>query len=87
MPTTALRWGLVERVVAPEALDAEVEQVVAAICAAGAQAVRQQKTLMQQWEKLPPDAAIQAGIDAFAQAYESDEPKRMLSTFLNRKRD
>ncbi len=26
---TALRWGLVERVVAPEALDAEVEKVIA----------------------------------------------------------
>ena len=84
---TALRWGLIERVVAPEALDAEVEKIVTAICAAGAQAVRQQKALMQQWEKLPPDAAIQAGIDAFARAYETDEPKRMLSAFLNRKRD
>jgi len=83
---TALRWGLIERVVAPEALDAEVEQVIAAICAAGAQAVRQQKALMQAWEKLPPDAAIQAGIDAFTRAYESDEPKRMLAAFLNRKR-
>jgi len=84
---TALRWGLIERVVAPEALDAEVEKVVAAICAAGAQAVRQQKALMQQWEKLPPDAAIQAGIDAFARAYEADEPKRMLAAFMARKRD
>jgi enoyl-CoA hydratase/carnithine racemase len=84
---TALRWGLVERVVAPEALDAEVEMIIAAICAAGAQAVRQQKALMQQWEKLPPEAAIQAGIDVFARAYETDEPKRMLAAFLNRKRD
>jgi hypothetical protein len=30
--------------------------------------------------------AIQAGIDAFTRAYESDEPKRMLAAFLNRKR-
>ena len=84
---TALRWGLVERVAAPEALDAEVEKVVSALLAAGPQAIRRQKALMQQWEKLPPDAAIQAGIDAFARAYESDEPKRMLSAFVKRKRD
>ena len=72
---------------APEALDAEVERVVSALLAAGPQAIRRQKALMQQWEKLPPDAAIQAGIDAFARAYETDEPKRMLSAFLKRKLD
>ena len=42
---------------------------------------------MQQWERLPTDAAIQAGIEAYEQAYDTDEPKRMLSAFLNRKRD
>ena len=84
---TALRWGLVERVVAPEALDAEVEKIVAALLAAGAQAVRRQKTLMQAWERLPSDEAIAAGVDAFTRAFESDEPKRMLSAFAKRKRD
>jgi len=83
---TALRWGLVERVVAPDALDSEVEKTVASIFAAGAQAVRAQKALMKQWEKLPIDRAIEAGIDAFARAFESDEPTRMLSAFAKRKR-
>ncbi len=84
---TALRWGLVERVVPPEALDAEIERVVAALLSAGPKAVRQQKALMREWEKLPTDAAIAAGIDAFVRAYETDEPKRMLSAFVKRKRD
>ena len=84
---TALRWGLVERVVAPEALDAEVEKVVAALLSGGAQAVRRQKALMQAWEKLPTDAAIQAGIDAFERAYDTDEPARLLSAFVKRKRE
>jgi len=84
---TALRWGLVERVVAPQALDAEIEKIVTALLAAGARAVRSQKALMQQWENLSIDAAIQAGIEAFARAYESDEPKRMLLAFMGRKRD
>jgi enoyl-CoA hydratase len=84
---TALRWGLVERVVAPEALDRQVESMVTALLAAGPQALRRQKTLTQAWEKLPPDAAIQAGIDAFVATYDSDEPTRMLSAFVKRKRD
>ncbi len=84
---TALRWGLVERVVASEALDGEVEKVIAALLAAGSQAVRWQKALMQQWENLPAGAAIAAGIDAFAAAFDTDEPKRMLSAFARRRRD
>jgi enoyl-CoA hydratase/carnithine racemase len=84
---TALRWRLVERVVAPDALDAEVEKIVTSIVAAGAQAVRNQKALMQQWERLPADAAIAAGVDAFVRAFETDEPQRMLSAFSKRKRN
>jgi enoyl-CoA hydratase len=42
---------------------------------------------MQQWEKLPTDKAIAAGIEAFARAFETDEPARMLSAFAKRKRD
>jgi enoyl-CoA hydratase/carnithine racemase len=84
---TALRWGLVERVVAHDALDREIETMVAAILVAGPQAIRQQKALMQAWEGLPIDRAISAGIDAFVRAFETDEPKRMLSAFAKRKRD
>lgn len=84
---TALRWGLVERVVTPEALDREVETIVTALLAAGPQAVREQKALMREWERLPVEAAISAGIDAFVRAYHTDEPKRMLSAFAKRKRD
>jgi enoyl-CoA hydratase len=83
---TALRWGFVERVFPPTALGAEVEKIVAALLAAGPQPVRQQKALIQAWESLPTDAAIATGIDAFARAYETDEPKRMLSAFSKRKR-
>ena len=82
----ALRWGLVERVVAPEALDREVEKIVAALLAAGPQAVRSQKRLMREWEKLPADRAIEAGIDAFVRAFDTDEPRRLLSAFTSRKR-
>jgi enoyl-CoA hydratase/carnithine racemase len=84
---TALRWGLIERMVVPEALDGEVDKIIACLLAAGPQAVRRQKALMQAWERLPMDMAIAAGIDAFVRTYETDEPKRMLSAFAKRKRD
>jgi enoyl-CoA hydratase/carnithine racemase len=84
---TALNWGLVERVVAPDKLDAEVEKMLAALFAAGPQAARLQKSLMCEWENLPADQAIAAGIDAFSRAYETQEPRRMMSVFLNRTRD
>jgi enoyl-CoA hydratase len=82
----ALRWGLIERMVAPKALDDEVEKIIAALFSAGAKAVRLQKTLMQRWEQLPADSAVRAGIDAFVRAYDTDEPSRMLSAFVKRKK-
>ncbi len=73
--------------VVPEALDQEIENVVAVLFAAGPRAVRLQKQLMRAWGNLPADRAIAAGIDTFVQAFETDEPRRMLSAFTNRKRD
>lgn len=82
----AAAWGLVERVVAPEALDAAVEDWVAHLCAAGPRAIRTQKALIRRWEDLPATAAIEAGIAAFAKAWDSDEPRRMMRGFLDRPR-
>jgi len=83
---TALSWGLVERVVAPEALDREIDTIVAALLAAGPRALRLQKSLIREWENLPTERAIAAGIDAFQRAFDSDEPSRMLGAFAKRKR-
>jgi len=78
----ALTWGLVEEVVAPGDLDAALETRLADILACGPTAIRQQKALIRAWESLPPAAAIEAGIEAFAHAYRTDEPKRMMADFL-----
>ena len=83
---TALRWGLVERVVAPESLDAEIDKILTSLSAAGPRALRQQKALMQAWERLPTGEAIAASVDAFERAFATDEPRRMLSAFVDRKR-
>jgi len=83
---SALRWGLVERVVPANGLDAAVEEWLIAVLNAGPQAVRLQKKLMRQWEDLPLNAAIAAGVDRFAEAYATDEPSRLMRAFINRPR-
>jgi enoyl-CoA hydratase len=80
---TAERWGLVEQVVAPEALDAAVELRVAAILACGPRAISAQKSLIRAWEDLPMCDAIAHGIDCFAASWDSDEPARMMGGFLD----
>lgn len=84
---TALKWGLVERIVEPGGLEEETEKVIAALIAAGPRAVRLQKELMRTWEQLPVDEAIKAGIDAYVRAFDTEEPRRMLSAFASRKRE
>ena len=79
-------WGLVERVVPADALDSAVDGWLEAIAACGPEALRIQKALIREWENRPLDQAIEAGIDAFAEAFEGDEPGRMMRAFLERKR-
>jgi enoyl-CoA hydratase len=78
----AERWGLVEEVVPLAALDAATERALDGILASGSRAVRAQKRLIQGWETQPIDAAIQAGIECFAEAWSSDEPRRMTAAYL-----
>jgi enoyl-CoA hydratase/carnithine racemase len=83
----AFAWGLVEEVAPPGGLDAAVEAVVADILACGPHAVRAQKALIDAWEHLPLDQAVEAGIEAFGDAYRTDEPRRMMGAFLQAQAD
>jgi enoyl-CoA hydratase/carnithine racemase len=83
---TAEAWGFCERVVDPAALDAALEEWLALLRAAGPRAIANQKALIRAWEDMTLSEAIAAGIPAFAQAFETDEPQRMMEHFLNRKR-
>ncbi len=83
----ALAWGLVETVVPAERLDVAVEERLTMILNAAPGAIRAQKALCRQWEQLPLDEAVQAGIDAFANAFRADEPREYMRRFLNRPRD
>jgi enoyl-CoA hydratase/carnithine racemase len=82
----AEEWGLVEKVVAPEALDVVVEDWLRHLGAAGRQALRIQKALIRRWEGLPVAEAVAAGIPAFASAWASNEPRRMMRGFLEQPR-
>jgi enoyl-CoA hydratase len=84
--TDALSRGLVERVVQRAALDQAVERWTRAILEAGPRAVRLQKALMREWERLPLDQAIERGVESFATAYETDEPRQFMERFLTRRR-
>lgn len=77
--------GLVQRVVPEEQINKVVASWVEAILEAGPQAVRLQKALVAEWERLPLDEAIRRGIESFAQAYRTDEPSRLMERFLARK--
>jgi enoyl-CoA hydratase/carnithine racemase len=70
----ALGMGLVDAVVEAAELDAAVEARLAALLANGHRAVRIQKALIRRWEDLPLKDAIAAGVEAFALAFETDEP-------------
>lgn len=83
---TANDWGFLESLIPATGLDAEVARIADAIAAAGPLAVRSQKALVADWERLSLDEAIQAGIDSLSDAFKTDEPQRMMKPFFDRKR-
>jgi enoyl-CoA hydratase/carnithine racemase len=83
---TALAWGLVEETAPAAGLDAAIRARTESIVASGPRAVRLQKALIRDWEGLSPEAAISRGVDAFVDAFATDEPARMMGAFLDEMR-
>jgi len=83
--TKAYDWGFLEAVAAPQELEKEAIRVAESIANSGPIAVRAQKALMTQWERLSIKDAIHSGIDVFSEAYESHEPQIMMDPFVKRK--
>ena len=84
---TAFQWGLVETIVPPADLDDAVAHWVDAILEAGPQAIRLQKELIREWEAMPVNDAIQAGVRNFVRAYDTDEPTRLIGDTIARLRN
>jgi enoyl-CoA hydratase len=83
---TALAWGLVDTVVANSDLDAAIEELGETLLKCGPEALRAQKLLARQWEELPLTEAINVSIGVFGRAFLTDEPKRLMQAFIDRKR-
>ena len=79
-----LDMGLLQKLVDPGELDRAVEEWIAEILDNGPLAMRSQKALLGKWEELGLSDSIRAGIDHFAESYESDEPNRFLAKRLKK---
>ena len=82
----AYRIGYLERLVPREKLDESVESWLASLLACGPNAVRLQKKLILDWDRMGITDGARAGIQSFVEAYRTDEPKRYITKFLNRRK-
>ena len=67
-------------------IGAAVEKTVAALLECGPEALRSQKALLRQWEELPLTESVNLSIGVFGRSFLTDEPKRMMQGFIDRKR-
>jgi len=65
-----------------DGLDAAVESWIASLLACGPNAVRVQKRLINDWERMAITDAAKVGIEAIAGCYATDEPNRLMTAFL-----
>jgi enoyl-CoA hydratase/carnithine racemase len=81
----AAQCRLIERAASPGGLDQAIEDWVAAILKAGPNAIRAQKELVRDWERMSIADAVQQGIRAVAAAHGSEEAKGLMGAFMKRK--
>jgi enoyl-CoA hydratase/carnithine racemase len=82
----AYRCGFLQKVVPAAELDAAVEKMVSSILLGGPRAIRLQKALMRDWQRMSITDSVWQGIRACVAARSTDEPKRMMEAFMARKR-
>ena len=82
----AHRCGYLQKVVTAAELESAVEKMVASVMLGGPRAMRLQKALIRDWQRMSLTDSVWQGIRACVAARETDEPKRMMTAFMNRKR-
>jgi enoyl-CoA hydratase len=82
----ALDWGLVNRVAPRERLEMVTAEIVDRILECAPGAVRLQKELIIRWRNTDQRTAIEYGINAFAQAYATEEPREAMQAFLEKRK-
>lgn len=82
----ALAWGLVNRVAAPAELRAVTRLLAGRILDCAPTAVRLQKELIVRWRNTDQRTAVEYGVNAFAQAFATGEPREAMDAFLGKRR-
>ena len=82
----ALAMGFVQKVVPMAGLDAAVDHWLGLIGRATPKAVRNQKALMNRWERVSVEEGVYAGIDAISEAYTTGEPQAAIKAFFDAKK-
>ena len=82
----AHRIGFVQKLVPRGELDAAVEAWITSLLACGPRVLRIQKRLIGDWDRMSTTDAARAGVQAFVDAYRTDEPRRLITAFVNRRR-
>lgn len=78
-------WGLLDRVVPANELDAEVDRVASMLAGLGPCTLAQQKRLLREWEDEPLDVSLRNGVLEFGAAFNTGEPGRYMRAFLDEK--
>ena len=82
----ALTMGFVGKVAPAADLDAAVDSWLDSICRAGPEAIRNQKALINRWERVSVEEGVLAGIDAISDAYKTGEPQARIAAFFAAKK-
>jgi enoyl-CoA hydratase len=82
----ALAMGFVQKVVPAAEIDGAVDHWLGLIGRATPKAVRNQKALMNRWERVSVEEGVYAGIDAISEAYTTGEPQAAIQAFFEAKK-
>jgi enoyl-CoA hydratase len=89
LPITArqgLEWGLVNRLAPLPELERVTTELVEQVLEAAPSIIRLQKELIVRWRNTDLRTAIEYGINAFAQAYATDESREAMQAFLEKRK-
>jgi enoyl-CoA hydratase len=82
----AYRIGFLNRLVERDEMDGVVDKWIASLMTGGPNAMRIQKRLIMDWDRMSVTDGARAGIQAYVESYKSGEPNRLMTAFLNRKK-
>ncbi|PPR62297.1 MAG: Short-chain-enoyl-CoA hydratase [Alphaproteobacteria bacterium MarineAlpha4_Bin2] len=82
----AQRIGFLQKLVPYSELDLAIEGWIDSLLSCGQNAIRVQKRLINDWERMAITDAAKVGIEAIASCYATDEPRTLMNAFLNRKK-